>query len=427
MNEEFLYYIWSYGLYESGSLKTRIGQALEILRTGIRNSDSGPDFADARLKIDGTLWAGNIEIHVVSSDWNKHGHQHDVAYNNVILHVVYEDDVPVFNSSGAVVPTLELKTLIPKQHLSRYYELMEQGQWLRCANVLHEVSPVRIAAWLDRLIVQRMEEKTLLIKRLLEQSRNNWKECLYQAIAVSYGFKVNATPFEMLSNLLPYHTVRKYSGNTFMTESLLYGMSGLLNGFFEDEYPRNLQNEFRYLQGKHQLVPMESSVWKFMRLRPRNFPTLRLSQFAGILAANDELLDKVLNEPDLEKQTGVFNSSASPYWRDHYLFDKIAGRIQPSMGWDSACLIVINAIVPFLFLYGKEKGEQRYIDRAISFLEQLKPEMNNAMREWKNYGIKAGNALQSQALLHLRNRFCSQSRCLECSIGVGILAGKKTN
>lgn len=426
MTEEVLYTIWMYGWYRKDELRTPCGMDLKILKPGIRNEHSGPDFSDARIRMDGALWAGQVEIHVKSSNWNLHRHSEDEAYNNVILHVVYEHDEEVFTSAGAKLPVLELKSLLDPEKLRVSMELLENTHWLRCESRLSEVNPVRMSLWLDRLAVQRMEEKIIPLKERFEMCRNDWEECLYRTLAHAFGFRVNSPAFEMLSMYLPYKWIRKYRYSEVLLESLVFGAAGFLDTFFEDHYPRTLQNEFKYLGSKHEMECMKPEMWKFMRLRPRNFPTLRLSQWATFHREVPELLKRVLTEEDVEKVTGMFNVSASGYWKDHFHFDRKAGRIRPVLGWDSAQLILVNGIIPFLFFYGVLKGENRYRERAMKFLQSLKPENNAAIRGWRAAGIEPANALQSQALLQLKNNYCMQAKCLQCSVGIVLLNGKRS-
>ncbi|MCC7302354.1 MAG: DUF2851 family protein [Bacteroidia bacterium] len=425
MNEQILYAAWEHRWYKAGPLRTTCGESLEILRAGVRNEHSGPDFSDARIRIGNTLWAGNVEMHVKSSDWEQHGHRTDASYNNVVLHVVFEHDKDIFTKAGTKIPALELKEMLDPDLLRECLEFTHRSGWLQCSGRLKEVSPVKWTLWLERLAVLRLEEKVEVIRQRLQQTNNDWEETLYRTLASAYGFRVNSPPMEMLAGAIPWKILRRYAGNSLVYESILYGAAGMLNGFFADEYPRKLQNEFIFFRMKHELNILPEATWKLMRLRPRNFPTIRISQFARMLSSHPHLLEEIQTLDDPECVTGIFTEAASDYWKEHYLFDRVAGRISPAMGWESASLLLINAVVPFLFLYGKEKGDQRFTERAMRFLEHTGAENNSAMRAWKEHGVKPHNALQSQALLHLKGRYCSEARCLSCSVGIGLLSSRK--
>ncbi len=425
LNEELLYHVWKFRLYWKQELFSTCKEKLLIRDPGERNRDAGPDFFNAGIRIGKTLWAGNVEIHTRSSDWLAHGHMNDPNYDNVILHVVYEHDKEVYKSNGERVLTLELKGSVPDEIISRYDGLKFSTSPVPCHNKLEFISPVIYSSWVERLVVERFEKRTAFIRLILGNNSSDWESCFYQVLARAFGFRVNAEPFEILGRILPVKMLHRKKESLLTLESLLFGQSGLLEAHYTDEYVRELQNEFALYRKKYDLTPMDPANWKFMRLRPRNFPTLRLSQFAKVIHDQENMVSKVLETEDLESMTGMFNVSASAYWEEHFMFDKKVRKMQAGMGWESATLIVINAIIPFLFVYGKERGRQDLVERAIRFLEEIRPENNALLRHWALLGLKAKNALQSQGLIQLRNEYCNKRRCLDCAIGVKVMSDQE--
>ena len=424
LNEELLYHVWKFRAYRKQELISTCNEKLSILDPGERNQDAGSDFFNASIRIGKTRWAGNVEIHTRSSDWIAHGHMHDPAYDNVILHVVYDHDREVHKSNGERVMTLELKGLVPEKIIARYNGLKLSTAPVPCHEDLEFISPLIYSTWVERLVLERLEKRTAFIRMILEKNSSDWENCFYQVLARAFGFRVNAEPFEILGRILPLRILNTKRDSSFVLESLIFGQSGLLEAHFSDDYAMKLQNEFALHRKKHDLTPMDPSNWKFMRLRPRNFPTLRLSQFATVIFKHENMVSKIIDSEELESVTGMFNVNASAYWQEHFMFDKKVRKMQASMGWESATLIVINAIIPFLFVYGKERGREDLIERAIRFLEEIRPENNTLLRQWSLLGLKAKNALQSQGLIQLRNEYCNRRRCLDCAIGVRIMSEK---
>lgn len=421
MKENFLHYLWRTRRFDLQNLQTTDGQPIHIQHFGDYNTHSGPDFLNARISIGDTLWAGNVEMHLHSSHWQQHQHQTDAAYKNVILHVVLEEDTPILRSDGERLPCLELQKRIPPKLAQNYLQLLHNEYWIPCQHHFYEVPDITRNLWLDRLLVERLEQKTQAIATTLQQNANNWEETFYLHLARNFGVKVNAEPFERLAKSLPLLLLSKHKNSLFQIEALLFGQAGLLQENFEDDYPKQLQGEYLFLQKKYKLTPVQAVSWKFLRMRPANFPTIRIAQFAQLVVQSSHLFSKILEAQSLEELERFFAIELSGYWRTHYIFDKKSPERQKSLGKSAIHLLIINTIAPFLFLYGKQKAEQQYQDRALELLEELPPEHNTILDGWQRLGVKPDSAYQSQALLQLKNDYCANKRCLECAIGNRIL------
>jgi hypothetical protein len=423
MNEDLLHYTWRFRLFDHKELFTQSGEAVEVLSPGEYNTDSGPDFFNARIRIAGTEWAGNIEIHTKASDWTRHGHQSDKAYENIVLHVVYENDVPVMNASGAV-PAIELKGRIDKRLIEKYDKLKQGRGWIPCGEQVRGINSITRVSWLERLVVERLARKAAAIEASLKLNRNNWEETFYQHLAHNFGFRTNSAPFGMLARSLPSQVLAKHKSSLLQIEALLFGQAGLLDAHFSDSYPRQLQNEYSFLQKKFSLVPVAAHLWKLMRMRPSNFPTIRIAQFAQLVHRSSHLLSKVLESNSVSDVQAMFDVKASEYWEQHYMFDKLSAKRAKHLGQDSVNNIIINTIAPFLFVYGKKNGDERYADRALKFLEATEGESNAIIAGWKDLDMSAASAWDTQALLQLKNEYCDKKRCLQCAIGTKLLMEK---
>ena len=422
MNEQFLSYLWKYRLIKS-DLETESGEPVTILHPGDQNSDSGPDFFNARIRVGPTTWAGNVEIHVHASDWYKHGHQTDPAYHNTILHVVFESDVDVTHHNGERIPTLVLKNQYADRIFDQYESMMNNKQWIPCYKQLKDTADHNFTLWAPSLAMERLIYKSVSIKELWESCQQNWEEAFYRHFALSFGFRINALPFELLAKSTPLKIVRQQGEKLFQTEALLFGQSGLLNDGCADEYPRSLQREYRFLADKYSLKPIQGSNWKFLRLRPTNFPAIRISQFAAYLIQSHTLFSDMLGFTTCNEAASSFHIRASEYWDTHYLFDKPASFRLKYIGQSSVNLLIINGLVPFLFYYGLEKDQSSLREKALNFLEQLPGENNSEIAFWEAAGLPCRNALQTQALLHLKRFYCDKKQCLQCRIG-GVLLSK---
>ncbi len=419
--EEFLQYIWENRLFYTDNLTTTTGERVEVVKTGQRNSDSGPDFFNAKIKIGETVWAGNVEIHKKSSDWQKHNHQNDMAYDSVILHVVETDDSPVKRANNKTIPTLLLK--YPERLRINYQNLLDAQTWIACQNQFHKVNPVVLQLGFNRLMIERLEDKTGEILERLEQNNNDWNETFYQVLAKMFGFKVNAIPFELLAKSLSLKTLAKHKNSLLQLEALLFGNAGLLNTqLLGDSYFLQLRNEYSFLYKKYKLKGIESHLWKFMRLRPGNFPTIRISQLAALIYRSHGLFSKIIEIDKIDELKKLFEVSASEYWNSHYNFNKLSKRnSKKGLGETSVNILIINIVIPFLFVYGEKQNRDYLKNRALEFLEQLPPERNSIISNWKKLGIETRSAFETQALLQLKNIYCKKKKCLNCQIGVKIV------
>lgn len=423
--EVFLHYVWKFKLFDFKELNTTDGEIIELVNVGCHNHHTGPDFSHARIRIGETLWAGSVEIHKKSSDWLLHQHQKDKAYNNTILHVVYEHDQNIYRIDGSPIPTLELKNKISDQYVQRYWELSTSKQKIPCEHRFFAVSASLKKLWLERLVVERLEDKTLEIRRSLEQTQNNWEETFYQFLARNFGAKQNSAAFEALAKSLPLITLSKHKSNLLQLEALLLGQAGFLStsetGKTTDVYWIALQKEYDFLAKKYHLIPLNASSWQFGRMRPANFPTIRLAQFAVLIHQSTHLFSKILIEPDVNCLRKMFLIHLNGYWMNHYRLGEESPKRKKSLGGGTIDLILINTIAPFLFIYGDYKGIEDYKERAVRLLQVIQPEQNSIIANWQNLGMVTNSAHDTQALLQLKTKYCDSKRCLSCSIGHKIL------
>jgi hypothetical protein len=422
MNEKLLHFIWKFRLFDQGNLMTTEGEPVDIVNPGMHNTNSGADFQQAKVRVGKTLWAGNVEIHIQSGDWFAHKHNADTAYNNVILHVVYEQKGNgAVMKNGETIPTLELKNRIRPELLSRYEELAKRQDWIPCARFFKDADEFVTRSFLDRLLVERLESKVAQVNALLAASENDWENVMFQMIARYLGASINKDAFYSLAKSLPVKVWAKYQYDTLQVEALVFGQAGFLSETFTDEYPNQLRKEYNYLKRLHQLQPMDKHLWKFLRLRPSNFPTLRLAQLAALMGKEVKLLSQILEAKDIKAIHRFFEVEVSEYWRTHYQFDKPSKKVDNHLGTAMKDILLINAVAPVLFAYGKYKGDEDYCDRAVQLLESCKPESNSIITGWKKLEMKPTNAFESQYLLQLKGEYCDKFRCLDCAIGYGVL------
>ncbi len=421
MQESFLHYLWRSRRFELQNLYTTDFQAIEIHQVGELNTHAGPDFFNARLRIGETNWAGNVEMHLKSSEWIAHGHSNDPGYDNVVLHVVYEEDQLIHRTNGERIPCLELKGRIPARLLENYRRLEQAAAWVPCEQFFQGVPEIVRLNWLDRILVERLELKTIAIEEALRATENHWEEALYRILARDFGLKVNAEPFAALARTLPLVLLTKHKSNLFQLEALLLGQAGFLAEDHQEEWPRQLSREYRHLANKYGLTPLPVSQWKFLRLRPASFPTLRLAQFAALIHQSAHLCSNLLAANNVKEIENLFDLQPSPYWLEHFQFGKVSAKREKRLGRDFVHLLIINTIVPFLFHYGKTKGLDEPQKRALALLEALPPEANTLVNGWRALGVSTRHAFQTQALIHLKTRYCDQKRCLECAVGNAIL------
>ncbi len=421
MNEEFLYYLWQFRQLKE-PLFTTDNHTLTLIDPGERNHDSGPDFLFAKIKMDDTIWAGNVEMHVRSSDWYRHHHDTDRAYDTVVLHVVYQHDKEVFTSSNQKIPTLELKGKFDESLYDNYLSLLQSGLPIACGNLVQSVSDLEKLFWLERMMAARLEEKASQIESNIKNSLGDFQEIFYQKLARNFGFKTNGEAFEQLARILPLKILLKHIDSRFQLEALLYGQAGLLRKDYKDDYPRALKTEYEFLAQKYNLQPLKVGVWKFMRMRPGNFPTIRISQFATLLYQSGGLLHKI---PEMKRVADIItllSVTTSDYWKNHFRFGMKSVERGKTLGTSSAQLILINTVIPFVFVYGRLMNKPALQQKALSWLEQIKPENNKVVRLYLTLGFPLRNAMHTQAVIHLNQHYCSHLKCLDCRIGQKILS-----
>ena len=420
MTEDFLQYVWKFALFDRSNLTTDTGEPVEIIRMGEHNTDAGPDFVNARIKIGNTTWAGNVEIHLRSSDWNAHHHQHDRAYDNVILHVVYRYDQPVLRNNGEVLPTIILG--FDDKIYSNYELLVQNKRHLPCQDRIGTVDQLIIELWLNSLIVDRLQDKTSYIQNLLAQYRNNWEEVFYIMLARAFGFGLNAVPFELTARSMPLHVLARHRNNSLQVEALLMGQAGFLNeGQIYAGYYTELRNEYLHLRHKYGLRPVEQHLWKFLRLRPVNFPTVRMAQYSALSSGREGFFSLITGCRSLEEACSLLDVRASSFWNTHYTFETPSADFVKRIGTESIHILIMNAVVPLLFIYGKINDREEMKDRALDWLNGLPAEKNRVVNRWTNSGMHATSALQSQAILQLFQKYCNKKRCLACAVGTQII------
>ncbi len=419
MHEKLLQFIWQYSLYRPVGLCTSEGEPVTVVFPGRLNTDAGPDFLAARIRIGTTLLVGNVELHVHTKDWLRHGHQHDPAYRNIILHVVYKDDARGKDPSS---PLLELGGHIPEAVIRQYTGLLQARQRIPCTSELHRVKLMTRESWLNRLLAERWEQKLTDWQALLEQARGDWRNLLYWRMAANFGFKTNEMPFLLLAQSLPLNLLAKYREDPLRIEALLFGQAGMLGEDYGEEYPRQLQQEYVYLRHKHRLEPIPLHLWKFLRMRPANFPSLRIAQFAALVCRSLHLLTRILERTTVSELAALLHVTAGAYWDTHVRFGEVQQVAKTKrLGDASVRNIIINTIAPIRFLYAHHHGMREQQVQALHLLEAMQPEQNNIVAVWREAGWEPLNAAQSQAMLQLFNGYCSPRRCLECGIGLNIL------
>ena len=411
MKEDFIYYLWENRLLHL-DLTTTEGDEIVILSVGIRNLDSGADYNNARIKIGGTLWAGQVEIHVRSSDWYRHNHQDDNNYNNVILHVVYECD-----NKSPPIPTLEVKGKFDIGLLQNYATFLNSRKWIPCEDFIGGVHCFAINSWLDRMLVEHLEKECKDLDFRLKNNHDDWEQTFYQRFMRYFGLKVNNDAFEYLSRVLPLNLLLKHLDNDIYVEAMMFGCAGFLDDDFEEPYPNLLKREFRMLKSKFGLRTVPISNWKFLRLRPPNFPTIRIAQISKIIIKNGAMFSKIRDSNSIEEIIELFDVELDGYWNNHFQFDKISSSVKKkNLGKTAVELSMINSVVPMLFYYGKYHLSERHVEKAMSYLEQLEAEDNLIIRNFQKCGLMFQNAFQTQAALYMYKHYCRRRRCLECRI-----------
>lgn len=413
--EQLLHYVWKHKIFPLKELKTTTGQQVEVIDTGLANTDAGPDFFNAKLKLDGVLWIGNIEIHERSSDWFKHGHHADAGYNSVILHIASEIDTEISRSNGERIPQIQL--ICPEAVRTNYKELLETDSYPPCYRIIPSLPPFTAHSWMTALQMERFEQKATLLNERLKRCQGNWEDAFFITLARNFGFELNGDAFETWAHRLPFRAVDKHRNDLFQIEAIFFGQAGILEDSDGDGYYLRLKKEYTYLQHKFGLIPMDASLWRFLRLRPANFPHIRIAQLACLYHRAYGLLSRIMETETLQGVRDILKGGTSEYWLTHYTFGGSSPSRPKTLSNTSLDLLIINTVVTFLYAYGLHKGNRVLCARAGSFLEELKAENNYITRMWEQCGMKASNAADSQALIQLKKEYCDKKKCLYCRIG----------
>lgn len=423
--EKLFHYIWRHRVFPLGEMKTTDGRSVEVVDCGLPNYDSGPDFFNAKVKIGDQMWVGNVELHILSSDWYQHGHDKDNAYNSVVLHVVNKADREVATADGRLLPQLELE--IPERLKQNYDDLLQDDRYPRCHKMIGEIPKIKIHGWLSALTTERLERKTKDIERRLQECEGAWEDTFFRTLARNFGFGVNAEAFEVWARCLPLKAVAHHRDDPFQVEAIFLGQAGLLEQqsapaahrkeIEKDIYFYRLRREYEYLKHKFSLQPMDGKMWKFMRMRPQNFPYIRLSQLANLYCNHKTDMRGLLECKTIKELQQHLQCSPSEYWQTHYVFGVETEKNEKRLSKTSIDVIALNSIIPLCFAYGKYYRNEDLCYRALDMLEQLKPEDNNIVRLWKDCGVEAENAADTQAMIQLKKEYCDRKECLRCRIG----------
>ena len=420
--EQLLHYIWKHKIFPLQELKTTTGQKVEIIDTGLANTNAGPDFFNAKVKLNGILWIGNVEIHERSSDWLKHGHHTDATYDSVILHIASEIDTEISRSNGERIPQIQL--ICPEAVRTNYKELLETDSYPPCYRIIPSLPPFTAHSWMTALQMERFEQKATLLNERLKRCQGNWEDAFFITLARNFGFGLNGDAFETWAHRLPFRAVDKHRNDLFQIEAIFFGQAGILEDSDGDGYYLRLKKEYTYLQHKFGLIPMDASLWRFLRLRPANFPHIRIAQLACLYHRAYGLLSRIMETETLQGVRDILKGGTSEYWLTHYTFGGSSPSRPKTLSNTSLDLLIINTVVTFLYAYGLHKGNRVLCARAGSFLEELKAENNYITRMWEQCGMKASNAADSQALIQLKKEYCDKKKCLYCRIGYEYLKRK---
>lgn len=422
MQEAFLHFVWQFQYFSKKALQTTSGEDLMIIKPGLLNGHAGPDFQNAKVRITDLEWAGMVEIHVAATEWYTHNHHQDDAYENVILHVVWEADRKVMRRDGSEIPTLELKNRVDPALMANYKNLINNLEDVPCAPQFSKVSKLTVHGMLDRTRSGRLERKAAEVQKLVEENKGDWEEATYQLLARYFGFKVNNEPFARLARSVPYKTILKHRDQIVQVEALLFGQAGFLDAIGRGDYPDMLKREYKMLANKYGLsdFKLAASQWKFLRLRPANFPTVRLAQFCVLIASRAGTFSRLM-EADVDGIKQIFSIKQSEYWLSHYHFGTRSKTKVAALGSASIDILCINSVAPLLVAYGKFKDDQSYLDRAVALLHSIPSESNKIVKRWKAIGYSSTDAFDSQALLELYEGFCGHRKCLSCKVGTSLL------
>lgn len=417
--EDFLHYVWKYNLYDKNLVTTK-GERIEVLDVGLHNHDSGPDFFNAKIKIDEKVWVGNIEIHTSSDNWEKHGHHKDKNYDSVILHLTGNANAPVIASNGRIIPECVLK--YPSYIEDNMHLLLKSNIEYPCSGYIKSMLNIKLKSWMDFLLIERMERKTKDVEKLLEKFINSWEDVFYVLIARSFGFGLNSDIFERLGKSLPLSFIKKHADSVFQIEALLFGQAGMLNQEPLDDYQKKLKLEYAFLRNKFGLIPLDEFLFKKMRTRPSSFPQIRIAQLASLLYSHEHLFNQILYAKDIGTIRLIFHCNASEYWQTHYSFGIEAPKKSKYLGDCALDSLIINSVCPILFCYGKKIQDEHFCDKSFFFLESMKAENNVITRTFGKLGVKIKNACDSQACIQLKREYCEKKKCLVCRIGHTVLS-----
>jgi hypothetical protein len=421
LNEDFLHFVWKYKLFSIINIYTTSNDDLLVLKSGLHNKNAGPDFLNAQIKINQQIWVGNIEIHIKSSDWYLHNHETDAKYDAVILHVVWEDDATIFMKNNLPLPTLILKDLVNHNALKNYQNLFSREQrWILCQNEINTVDDFILNNWKERLFFERLERKSNEMKQLLVVENNDFEAVLFQLLAKNFGLKVNGDAFFRLAKSIDFSVVRKVCFDENQLAALFFGQAGFLEEDLEDEYHQQLKKDYLYLQHKFKLNPVSKNEFSFFRMRPTNFPTIRIAQLVSLYFLHQNLFSKIITTSTLDDFYMLFLVAVHPFWKTHYNFEKVAKASPKKLTKSFIDLLIINTIIPLKFLYQKNRGEVAE-SGFLEILNKIKPEKNSIISKFSELKIKTNTAFETQALLELKNNYCEPKRCLECAIGRDVL------
>ena len=416
MTERLLQYIWQFQYFNFSSLQTEEDEQLQIIHPGMLNTNQGPDFTDAKIKINDTVWAGSIELHINTSDWKNHKHSNDKNYKNVILHVVWQHDVNL----NLPCSTLILEDKVPKILLHKYDEFMLTDNFIPCEKHIHQINSLTWQSWKERLLIERLEKRTGAIFEYLQKNNNHWEETFWWLLAKNFGIRLNSSAFEKTAKSISINILAKHKDQIHQTEALLFGQAGLLNNDFKEDYPKLLQREYQFLKKKYSLQKIEGEMI-FLRMRPSNFPTVRLAQLAMLVHKSLHLFSKIKESTDIKNIKQLLQVTANDYWHYHYTFGEMAGFKKKKLGEQMINNILINTVVPVLFAYGHYHNESRYKDKALQWLIDIKAEKNSITKGFVSLHMENNTAFDSQALIQLKNEYCNKKRCLDCTVGNKLL------
>lgn len=423
--EQLLHYVWKHKMLPSSSLQTTDGREVEVIDAGLQNRNAGPDFFNAKVRIGGTMWVGNVEIHERSSDWYRHRHERDARYNNVVLHVVSAVDTEVTTEEGSYLPQLVLQ--VPAHVQEHYEELLHCDKYPPCYKIIRNLKPLLVHSWMAALQTERLEEKTEAIRQRVEQLQGSWEEAYFVTLARNYGFGINGDAFEQWARQVSLSAVGKHRDNLFQVEAIFLGQAGLLElesiperyqaQAISEGYFTKLRSEYLYLQHKFQLTPIDHSLWRFLRLRPQNFPHIRIAQLAHLYYEQRAGLSALLEQETVEALRQLLSTQVTPYWETHYLFGAESKKSSKKMSAASTDLLIINTAIPMLFAVGRHRQKEALCERAFDLLEQMKAERNHIVTMWQECGLPAKTAGDSQALIQLKRVYCDRKDCLRCRFG----------